>query len=182
MLNAQASISLNALTVPAELLANRCALKTIVPSRQERTTDQKGRQVIRIIPATHSLQPRGIEVNPWTGTDRPILAELRRDIDDVTMREPDGPPLSARQGNELFLQLADAVSEGYSATYAQGNRPDIGVRAIRFTSTAPSQHLSMTDPGRERQTIELGSIRLVVFGDDGPCASAIVGYLRSLKP
>ncbi len=176
-------VTLQDLTVPKDRLPEGCALKLIEPAHQEviATTDT-GRRTVRVTGATPSLQPAGVTANPWTGADRRVLAGLRQRVDGYgTPRLPDAPPLTSGEEAAMFLQFANGVEEGYAATYAQSGGRDLGVQAVRFT-VATERHLDVSRTARveNTRTIDIGLIRASVYGDGGPCASAIEGYVRSL--
>ena len=176
-------VALPDLTVPPDRLPDGCGLKAIEPAHQEVIGPSKlGGRTIRVTPATRSMQPEGVTANPWTGTDRNILASLRQRVDGYGMvRWPDAPPLTRREQSVLLQQFADGVEEGYAATYAQSGRADVGVHAVRFTVPTPEPFTSFMK-SRPQNTVRLnvGLVRIAFYGDDGPCSRAIETYLTSL--
>ncbi len=178
-------LSLAALTVPAERLPDGCGLKVIEPGRSEViASPERGRQAVRFSGPTPSMQPPGVTANPWIGADRHVLAWLRQRTDGPRkMSVPDGGPLTAHEQAAFTLQYADGVEEGYAATYAQSQAPDIAVQAVRF-AVPPGRplDLGMADhPNQRTARFEIGTIRVVLTSDGGPCANAIEAYLKSLQ-
>jgi hypothetical protein len=109
-----------------------------------------------------------IPTNPWTGTERRMVATIRSQMD--------GTPFS--------LPLADGVEEAYAAIYSQGDQESIVVYALRFAGTAagPAQ-----PPGYESgpvvqrvPRIQVGPITVVLSGERAECSYAVESYLRSL--
>jgi hypothetical protein len=159
-------VTLQDLTVPQDRLPTGCSLKAADPDPQR----------VRLI---SPMQSAGITTNPWTGTDRRILAWLRQSVDGYgKLRLPDGPPLTQSQESALFLRFADGVEEGYAATYAQSGAPDLEVQAVRF-AVAPEKRFTSPTGGPNAMVIEIGSIRAVLHGHGGPCESAIDTHLKS---
>jgi hypothetical protein len=179
------AVTMQGLTVPQERLPDGCSLKVIEPRRQEVvSTSATGVRTIRVVSATASLQPGGmsqVTQNPWTGTDRRILAELRQRVDGHgPVRTPDGPPLTRGETSAMLLQFADGVAEGYAATYAQSEGRDLGVWAVRFaTAPDPVRGHDPIDPANSARVFDIGLIRAMLLGD-GPCAIAIERHLKSL--
>jgi hypothetical protein len=166
------------LTVPRDRLPNDCSLKTIEPPGLI-PTSESGRQTFHPIGPTPSLQPPGVTTNPWIGTDRRTLAWLRQRVDGYgPLQLPDAPPLSPSEASAMMQQFANGIAEGYAATYVQSARRDLGVQAVRF-SAATEKRFDFPR-ARGNVLIEIGLIRVAVFGDGGPCSSAIESYLRSL--
>ena len=179
------AVTLADLTVPADKLPAGCALKVIQPSRQEAiSTTPGGGRLMRIIVATPSLQPPGITANPWSGTDGKPVAWLRQSVDGYSARLPDGPPLTERQANAMFLRFAEGVESAYSATYTYTTASvypesrDLAVHAVQFApGVQSSRRFSYTS---DALVIERGRIRAIFKGDRGPCATAIEKHLTSL--
>ena len=176
-------LTMQALTVPNDRLPEGCSLKVIEPARREVIATSGLRQTWRSIPPTPSMQPAGVIANPWTGTDRRTLADLRQRIDGYgALRFPDAPPLTRREASELQLKFADGVEEGYAATYAQAGREDLGVWAVRLAA-APATHVGPLSDRRGNPppaVINIGFIRALVLGSTGGCSSAIQAHLKSL--
>ena len=181
----QRPVTLADLTVPVDQLPDGCALKVIQPSRQEviATTPGGGRRM-RVFVATPSLQPPGITANPWSGTDGRPVAWLRQSVDGYATRLPDGPPLTDRQANAMFLRFADGVESAYSATYTYTTASvypesrDLAVYAVQFApGVQSSRRFSYTS---DALVIERGQIRAIFTGDRSPCARAIERHLTSL--
>jgi hypothetical protein len=177
------SVTLQELTVPQDRLPEGCTLKVIEPSRREvLATPAAGVQTVRFVSSTSSMQPRGVTLNPWTGTDRRILAELRQRVDGFgPVRMPDAPPLSSSETSAMLLQFADDVAEGYAATYAQSDGREIGVWAVRFATAVPPDRSPLPLGRRSSaRTFDIGLIRATLLGDNGACAAAIETHVKSL--
>ena len=176
------AVTMRDLTVPADRLPNGCSLKVIEPARQETIPAPATRQAVRFIPSGPSLQPLGITLNPWTGTDRRILAALRQRVDGYwRVRLPDAPPLTSSEVSAMLLQFAQGVEEGYAATYTLEGR-DLGVWAVRFAMPQDRPLDFHEDGGRGQnvRVIDIGAIRAVLFGDGVGCATAVETHLKSL--
>jgi hypothetical protein len=82
----------------------------------------------------------------------------------------------------FFEQLADGVSEGYAATYAQRWERDIGVHAIRLE---PGTRLRTVFSEYPRSGVSrrftFGDVHVAVYGDSGGCSKAIEAHLQSLN-
>src|SRR5262245_30414166 len=115
--------------------------------------------------------------NPWIGSDRQMLATLRQQMDGQRLRVPDAPPTLA-DAAALRAQLSKGVEEGYSAVYAQSAAPDLVVEAVRFTTPQEPSDFYERRPNVTR--INIGTIQMVLFGDQRPCSKAIEGYLNGL--
>ena len=117
------SVTMQDLTVPKDRLPDGCSLKVIEPPHQVVATSATGVRTIRSAGSTSSMQPGGmsrVTLNPWTGTERRILAELRQRVDGYgAVRMPDAPPLTSKEMSAILLRFADGVAEGYAATYVQ---------------------------------------------------------------
>ena len=157
------AVAMQDLTVPENQLPTGCRLKVIDSSRRG--------PIIRM-----SAQPFSIAGNPWTGTDRRILATLRQHLDGYGMvRLPDGPPLTNSEASAMLLKFADGVEEGYVATYTQTDSRDLSVWAVRFTPGERDRHSSQTV-----RAIDIGPIRAALVGDASACSTAVETHLRSL--
>jgi hypothetical protein len=164
-------VTLQELTVPKLRLPAACSLKVSEPPRRE-INPVTGGVIIRA--DADWLQ---LGTNPWIGTDRWVLAEIRQRID-RPFPLPDAPPLTATQVAALY---ADGIDEGYAATYTQSRGREIVLLAERFAKKRPG--FSMIGGGANAQNlvrIEIGAIRAVLDGDDGPCSKVIVEYLEAL--
>lgn len=175
--SAQSAPTLNALTLPGEALPTDCALKQPAPSPAP--TSRGGRTVIRS--AEWSPFPR----NPWSGTDRKLVTEVRRAIDG-TPRLPDGPPLEPAHAEAFLLKLADNVREAYHATYVSADGSQVKVWAVSFTddTLAKAEPLpgTMNRPGGFRSRLVRGATVVVVTApSSSECSRAVDGYIRSLK-
>jgi hypothetical protein len=179
------SVTMQDLTIPTDRLPDGCHLKVIEPGRQAGSVSpaQSSQGFHAIDPITPWMQPQGVTVNPWTGTNRRILTELRRSIDGYDeLPVLDAPPLTPSEASSMFAQSANGVEEGYAVTYAQTGGRDLGVWAVKFVQ-APEMHLDF--PGDTHNTknsvvVTIGSIRARLFVDGGACSIAIETYLKSL--
>jgi hypothetical protein len=159
-------VSMNDLTVPQDRLPAGCTLSP---------TDSVHLDGNRIRGGLWAGLP--IPSNPWTGTDRPIIASIRERMDGPPV-QPDGPPLDRRAASSYRLLLADGVEEAYAAIYLMQSDPTlIVVYASRFAATRrPFYHSRAASNHR----FEIGSIDAVVSGDGGQCSLAVEAYLKSL--
>jgi hypothetical protein len=117
----------------------------------------------------------GITTNPWTGTDRKIIATLRQGMGDAPLVTDS--PLTTREARSSFISLADGVEEGYAAIYAQSEPRQIVVYALRFAATERPFYPPGT-PSNHR--FEIGPFDAVVSGAGGQCSQAVEAYLKSL--
>jgi hypothetical protein len=120
-----------------------------------------------------------IATNPWTGTDRLLVALIRERVESPRAM-PDAPMLTRSELARFRLALADGVEEGYAAFYVQGEAEVIGVYGLRFAD-AERTRLYSTSRVSPATPVEIGSIRAFVSGNDGPCFQAIAAYVRSLE-
>ena len=121
-----------------------------------------------------------ISNNPWTGTDRAIVAAIvERVIDPPPV--PDGPPLTKGELARFRSRLADDVEEAYAAIYADGDSALVAVHAVRYTdaSLIPSHRSSdRARPGGLRLTV--ARTVLTVSGGNTACSQAIAAHIREL--
>jgi len=161
------SVSLKDLTIPANRLPTGCSLS---PTS---TVHLDGNRL-----RTGLWAGLPIPTNPWTGADRPTVAEIRERMQWSRLPMPDGPPLDRKAAARDRLLLADGVEEAYAAIYSMS--PDgspIVVYALRFTATTRPFY----PPGTaSNHRIETGTIDAFVSGDGGQCARAVEAYLKSL--
>lgn len=156
--------AMQALTVPAARLPEGCGLQAIPANAGAWTPGG---------PVPSTSHPAGITANPWLGTDKRRLSELRQVVERHLVRVPDALPITREQRSAFALGWADGVAEGYVATYSEfGNT--IQVQAIRFDA-APD----LLFPPRVVQ-FEIGLIRAALSGPVGPCRKAIETYLKTL--
>ena len=173
----QSRPTLNALTVPAEALPSDCALRPPAPrpipsSRAEGT-------VIR------SVEYSPFPTNPWSGSDRKLVTQVRQAIDG-TPRLPDGPPLEAADAAGFLLKLADNVVEAYRAAYASADGSEVGVWAVRFNDDSlpkPGRLPGTMSPPRELRSrlVQGATVVLVTAPSSNECGRAVESYIRSLK-
>jgi hypothetical protein len=180
------------LTVPKERLPAGCSLKANDPAPSTSLPTSPGVQVVRVTPQlkTWGLPP----TNPWVGTDRHILAALRRRVDaagasplpdaDLGIRRmPDAPPptyqQAARDQAAELLAPADGIQEGYAATYSQSGADDLTVAAVRFEQSPGALAPVPADKPAD-QLFAMGLIRVVLHGPSGACGTAVSSYLKAL--
>lgn len=174
----QSRQTLSSLTVPAGALPIGCALEQPAPKPA-----QAPRSGVIVL---GGMMQRGFPSNPWTGTDRKLLAAVRKAIDGAP-RMPDGPPLEAREAAAFELRLADNVLEAYHAVYGPADRPQVEVHAITFSDAAlakPDPLSAMMNPPRGlRSRLVRGATVVVVSGVAPPneCFRAIETHIGSLK-
>jgi len=157
------------LAVPAEHLRDGCALAAANSVRLDGT---------RVAAGLWLSLP--IDTNPWTGTDRRVIATIRERIGGPVLT-PDGPPLSRREVARYRLQLADGIEEGYAAIYHRPGADGLtALYALRFSSeekaieaSAPRKSRPGLDP------VRVGSVMIVVTGA-GPCFDGVSRHVRSV--
>lgn len=163
-------VAMQDLTIPKDRLPAGC---TLVPANSTRGPDG------RIRAGLWAGLP--ISTNPWSGTDRQIVASIRERADPPpTVTDA---PLTRADASRYFLHLADGVEEGYAAVYTQeGSYDSVVVSALRFTATEkPFYSLSDSKASyRPTTRIEIGRIVAVVTGG-GECFQALETYLKSLR-
>ena len=167
--------TLSALTVPAAALPSGCALTQLAPRP---APIARGRVTV-----IHGAPWSPFPTNPWSGTDRKIVTEVRKVIDG-TPRMPDGPPLEAREAAALELKLADNVLEAYHAVYASADGTRVEVFAVTFNdeALAKPERLSetMNPPRGLRSRLVRGATVVVVSAPTaGECARTVESYIRS---
>jgi hypothetical protein len=161
----QPPVAIEELTVPADRLSSGCALAT-EPSR-----DRNG---------VRTAQWPDFPTNPWIGTDRRLMAEIRERVDPPAAL-PDGPPLDAKELSRYRAQFADGLAQGYHAVYDDAAQRVI-VQAVKFAPTEPASAFAS---GRARVSsarevrVGIGRIAAIVTGD-GACSRAVSAYLASL--
>jgi hypothetical protein len=178
---AQSGPSLNALTVPHEVLPSRCALSQPVPGSVRSAHAEGARTVVS------SVGSAAFPTNPWSGTDRKLVTEVRKAMDG-TPRLPDGPPLEPADAEAFLLKLADDVVEAYRAVYVSADGAEVGVWAVRFNDDAlakPEPPPGMINPptrrGFRNRVVQGATVVLVTAPSPNECVRAIDGYIRSLK-
>jgi hypothetical protein len=106
---------MQALTVAENRLPEGCALRPVGTPIPQATKTRTGASR----PAVRVLGPDEPPINPWVGTDRQKLGDLRRRIDGFFSRPL--PDAVRTRGDELELRwrLAEGVAQGYTAIYQQ---------------------------------------------------------------
>src|SRR5580693_1202638 len=92
-------ITMRDLTLPAERLPVGCVLSPTPSAHLDGSRVRSGLWA-------------GFPANPWTGTDRRLMASIRQFVDG-SAAVPDGPPLSARELSRYLALLADGIEEAY---------------------------------------------------------------------
>jgi hypothetical protein len=176
---AQFGPTLDVLTMPNRALPSDCALKQ--PAAKPAPGPRAQGTVNR------SVEWSPFPTNPWSGTDRKLVAEVRRVIDG-TPRLPDGPPLEPRDTAVFLLKWADDIVDAHRAVYASSDGSEVGVWAVRFNHgnlAKPEPPPGTIHPPRSRgfrSRLVLGAtVVLVTAPASDECVRAIEGYIRSLK-
>ena len=173
----QSGPTLSALTVPSEALPGGCALQQPAP-RPESGSSPEGTLV-------RSEEWPSFPTNPWLGSDRKLVAEVRKAIDG-TPRLPDGPPLGSRDAAAFLLKLADNVVEAYRAAYVSTGGSQVAVWAVRFnddTLATPEPLWGTMNPPRgfRDRVVRGATVVLVTAPSSNACARAVDAHIRSLK-
>src|SRR5262245_2743283 len=154
--------SLSALTVPAAALPNGCT----IGAPQARTP---------WIP---------FPTNPWSGTDRKLMTEVRSASDGYP-RMPDGPPLSAREAQAFQLKLADDVVEAYQAQYAWTDGSQVSVSALTFRDATLAGRGTLLESDAQRGVIQRIVRGATVVRVTAPartaCLDAVRAHIESIK-
>ena len=164
-------VTLQDLTVPAERLPAGCVVAAAPSIRVEPNQVRSG--FWGDLPITS---------NPWTGTDRHLIATIRSRMEPPPAG-PDGPPLHRRAAAGYFLHLADGVEEGYAAFYTDAEQSVIAVYASKLAASDGSVDRSrgtqaFTNPTAVR--VEIGPIRAMVSVGRGECFDAVAAHVTSL--
>jgi hypothetical protein len=161
------------LTMPAAALPAGCELKPDVRAQPSSAPDSI------VVGGTSSVPT--VPSNPWIGTDRRTLAEIRQRMGDFPIH-PDAAP-TRHAAARFFLSLADGVEEGYVAEYVDSQMRGIVVHALRLAPAelALSRRKNAVDAGMATAVrVEIGSIVAMIYGLDGTCTRAIESHLRAL--
>ncbi len=160
-----AASPMSPLTVPADHLPAGCALAPHSVPRAEG-------------PVVSIVSSLPIPTNPWTGTDRPLIAAIRERMWQQQPMAPDGPPLGGREARQYWLRLADGIESGYAAFYDSSVGHDsVSVYAVRFAN----EEAIPTQRSHDRHITIGHTVALVLGGEGaGECRAAIETYLRSL--
>jgi hypothetical protein len=163
----QTASPLDALTVPTANLPDGCRLRSF---DQPTGTETDGSAPAR------SARIGRFPTNPWLGTDRRFVIDVRTMIDGVP-RWPDAPPPDAAQLRALEGQWVRHVLDAYHAEYLSASGGSAFVSAIRFDDPALAA-------GTRRQSgrFVIGATVAVVSGKaDDPCRQALERHVRALK-
>jgi len=160
----QAALPFDTLTVPSSRLVDGCALASSSISPRENW-----------FAAVSWKAGLPITTNPWSGSERSIVAAIRAGIEPMP-RVPDGPPLSASQAARFRMRWADGVEEAYAAVYSNAV-PKVVVHALRFAQTP----LPLAPPANSTSIrIERDRLVVVVSGPAGPCRDLVATYIREV--
>lgn len=164
---AQEALQLETLTVPQSRLGPGCHL---APSAVVMDGDRMLGGLWAGLPITS---------NPWSGSDRSIVATIRERVA-LSPRPPDAPPFSGQEVARFRLQLAADVDQAYAAIYADDAIQPITVYAVRFNETPIPQ-------APHANALPKGSLRLVrdrsvvvLSANGGRCSEAVGAYLKEL--
>jgi len=123
--SSQSARTLEALTVPVTALPAGCALTKPVTTAGPIDVAGAGMVGTNARPWSPRLP------NPWVGTDRAIVADVRQAIDPAPRGAPDGP---VGPGSDVAFgsKWADDVVEAYHAAYTSAAPSDVEVFAVTF--------------------------------------------------
>ena len=117
----------------------------------------------------------GLPRNPWTGTERAIVADIAEHVFGSPPL-PDGPPLSAAELTRFRLRFADDIVEAYGAVYTDDTGMHlVTVNAVRLKTTPANRPRG--NPGARLQLVH-GRTVAALFGESDGCFDALAKYLR----
>jgi hypothetical protein len=176
--HAQTKFALATLNVPDSNLPDDCRLRPVVPPTQ--TVGRGG--TVTVVGMWGSYYP--FPSNPWLGSERRLLIELRKGIDGGPP-VPDGPPLSNSEMKGWESRWVEHVVEGYRALYDSETNLAADVLAIRFDDAGlatPASSGSFTRASRANDRFVLGDLAVRVVGNaKSACFQAVESYIRALK-
>lgn len=171
-------VMLQTLTVPPERLPSGCRLSADDGFDDRGVPPHGGSRIFvrNSLPAVLF----GVTMNPWIGTDRPIVARIRERMEsppDV----PDAAPLSPGSAARYLLRWAEGVEEGYAASYVHPEAKDTLVLALRFAAT--ERQRPHPNPAHDERIshIVIGRTVAFVYGDGSPCFRTVEAHLKSLE-
>ena len=175
---AQLGQTVNTLTVPAKALPSGCALQQPAPGPAP--TSSGG------VAVTSRRVWSPFTTNPWSGTERWIVAVVSKAIDGTPRAVPDGPPLDARAAAAFELKWADNIVEAYHATYSSANGSEVEVFGVRFNDVKLATPESLSEmAGRQRRATRRIVRGATVIRLSAPtpteCFAAVRAYIESLK-
>lgn len=118
----------------------------------------------------------GLPSNPWTGTERSIVANITEQVMGSPAL-PDGPPLSRAELARFRLRWADDVESAYGAVYTKADMHVATVDAVRLKSMPANRPRG--NPGARLQLVH-GRTVVALFGEGDPCFDALAAYLREV--
>jgi len=178
----QSALSLSALTVPAASLPGGCAL-TPPPAPALAQVSGGGANSIQ-------LSPRfGFPTNPWSGTDRKIVAMVHRAIDgpEPVRPLPDLPPTASGGAAASERKWAENILEAYRAEYVSGDTGRVEVFAVTFSdaklTVAPDSLSAVLNPPREtgHRIVRGATVVRVSVHTSAACFGAVRAHIESLK-
>jgi len=180
----QSPPALSALTVPAALLPDGCALKP-PPAPAPAPAQVLVGDGNRILASARF----DFSTNPWSGTDRKIVAMVHRAIDGPAPVRPlpDLPPPKSGGAAAAERKLADNIVEAYRAEYASGDGGRVEVFAVTFNdpklTVAPESMSAMLNPPRGMTTrvVRGATVVRVSASTSGMCFGAVRAHIESLK-
>jgi len=118
----------------------------------------------------------GLPRNPWTGTERAIVADIAEHVFGSPPL-PDGPPLSTAELTRFRLRFVDDIAEAYGAVYTNAEMQLVTVNAVRLKTIPASRPRG--NPGARLQLVH-GRTVAALFGESDPCFDALAAYLREI--
>jgi hypothetical protein len=121
-----------------------------------------------------------VRSNPWTGSDRKVVAGIREVIYGAP-RLPDAPIMSLPALATFLLQLAEGVEEGYVAAYEHAGSLRTFVYGLRFSDGVRLPEVPSVRSGHATLAwIQTKRLVAVVHGGNGECSKAVAAHVKSL--
>ena len=169
----QRDSALSSLTVPERQLPDGCRVQPFTAP----TT-----------PVAVTLGNRGssfpFPANPWAGSERPLLVELRKSIAGSLLRLPDAPPMTPSEIAAMENTWVADIVEGYRASYADADGTSVVVSAIKFRNRQMAESARpAASPGAQFRSVYVTGPAVVdVRGGSGSsCFSAVDRYVQTFK-